>query len=213
MSKNQAANTARKCGQQLHGILNLNHIRFARDPVAKKRYLLVSSDSSDASVEVEEASSRRVIHLGTHSSTRLWLGITIIFTPDRYENVSQVSIVMFEGNVSDSEKVPLLRAEWDDNDLEHAQPHWHVYTRKRTKKAFNIEPPTSNFGEQSKYETGEIDRFHFAMFSDWHKEGSEAPPKLKLTNTTLPRWLCNCVKYILHQLEYIYLKSSTSSDF
>src|SRR5680860_1703151 len=50
-----------------------------------------------------------------------------------------LSLSVFQGSIDDDRKTQLFRAEWDnyDDNLEHAQPHWHIYPFKYNSQAYD----------------------------------------------------------------------------
>ena len=147
--------------------------------------------------------------------------------------LSGVSLKVFKGLMRTDEKHPIFRAEWDvpkeNSKIYHEQPHWHVYPDE--KFLFNDDPSTKDFHELLKAEkenenesfaaslievntkekrlfvdpdSVELDNFHFAMCSLWHKGGNE---KTKLEIEHLPIWMNGCISYMRSQLTYLTAKN------
>jgi len=143
------------------------------------------------------------------------------------------SLKVFKGLIRADEKHPIFRAEWDaqkkDSKIYHEQPHWHVYPKE--KFLFNDNSITKDFYEMLKEEKEEekvsfvnslkeedeeivlpfihpdiveLDNFHFAMCSLWHKGNKE---KTKLEEATLPIWMAGCTNYMRSQLIYLTTKN------
>ena len=145
----------------------------------------------------------------------LWLGALLCFEHrGGCCYLHDISLIIFRGEAS-GDKTPLLRAEWDayqNGDGGHAQPHWHVYSQIESPASqwINdaVEPETIEFGSEAsggKPEKTWADRmhsFHFAMNSQWHRDGSSACNE-PMTQDGLLNWLDGCIRYTLRELEYV----------
>jgi hypothetical protein len=151
-----------------------------------------------------------------------WIAASFRFTPElRQLRLTSVSLLIFEGLATDSDKMPLLRAEWDDWDSEHAQPHWHVYSQQMQPHPLIIEselfrenaPPQKFQPETYKDATLKsslaiaaplyIERFHYAMASSWHLKDASTH-RCELSRDALLSWLTGCISYTRNQLQYIF---------
>ncbi len=151
-----------------------------------------------------------------------WLTIHIVFIREltRYK-LSEITVKIFKGMMTDFIKEPYFRAEWhipDENEkTDHAQPHWHVYktpTDIEHNESANFiiisSKKTKEFGGETqndapfKKEIYHFDKFHFAMASKWHLD-DEHQIKLESDNF-LYKWLERCIEYIMKQLIYISQK-------
>ena len=108
-------------------------------------------------------------------------------------------------------KRPILRAEWEtnydgDKKADHAQPHWHVYSRNNQIPVF-IDNAIELFEQTTNPEQKDfnLDYFHFAMEASWHANG-RGQQYLPLETTSLKNWLDGSVIYIKDQLEYLCSK-------
>lgn len=162
-----------------------------------------------------------------------WIATTIDFLErDKQTILENITIILFKGLPNDSEKIPLIRAEWsfkeEDAKALHAQPHWHIYPSRLNRdleeyknvifevenspKDFtgdtNVEKPSITANEGSEWLGSE--KIHFAMASRWHQEiwntdkEGPTPHHGTMRIDKLSQWLDGCLRYLLHQLEYAY---------
>ncbi|MCL5035963.1 MAG: hypothetical protein M1269_02490 [Chloroflexi bacterium] len=156
----------------------------------------------------------------SESPDSYWLALSIIFSPyvGRFK-LNGISIKVFKGIRSDTNKDLFFRAEWhspkNDNDTDHAQPHWHVHRAfEGIKEVYDsIDPIDSSkpedFGESIQSKEADLkslpsfDKIHFAMASTWHiNEGH----KINFKEETLINWLGGCVNYIKNEIAYMTKK-------
>lgn len=162
-----------------------------------------------------------------------WIAATIDFSEQAKQTILEnVTIILFKGLAVDGEKVPLIRIEWsfkeDDAKALHAQPHWHVYPSSINRdleqyREFIAESESSpkeftgvtEFGESSTDNSRASEwlgseKIHFAMVSRWHEEiwntdkEGPTPHHGTMQIDKLAQWLEGCLRYLLHQLEYVY---------
>lgn len=149
-----------------------------------------------------------------------WTGLSFRFVPELKDHrLQSVSLVVFEGLASDSEKRPLLRAEWDTWETSHAQPHWHVYRPSSIHgdvllryreiiegtapiEEFRSEPMRGRVVEKSSMRALELERFHYAMCAGWHDQGDNTH-RWPLSESALSKWLEGCLSYTRGQLRYL----------
>lgn len=150
-------------------------------------------------------------------------------------NIEDVSIKIFKENTllpKDTALIPtelLLRVEWSnlkEEEVNHAQPHWHVHSYKYDNFLDKASPQCKDFIKEALREENDsfinsyleeksenIERsnfvkeippykFHLAMLADWHLKNSSSNNK-ELTQDILKIWLPKCLEYIKEQIEYI----------
>ena len=87
-----------------------------------------------------------------------------------------VSLSVFQGENYNNEKCQLFRAEWDgynDENQQHAQPHWHITSSQAMENSFV--KYTDTFEKQEfiellqseKQKVFDVKKIHFAMNGDW----------------------------------------------
>jgi hypothetical protein len=118
-----------------------------------------------------------------------WLGLQLKFrTALSRAELRSASLIVLKGQGAQEPKVPLLRAEWErpleDESRSHAQPHWHVYGSPqpyrdldRPEPAPRVEPWTFEASRPRSLQVVPGDgmsKFHLAMASQWHVEGSHS---------------------------------------
>ena len=207
------------CRARIRPIIGIDGVGFnkpRRAPATKDIWELNGFYQSHAETP------RQVFKVLPLVATRLhefWLStqLAFVFTSGAY-NLEWISMAVFEGAKSDEVKNPLLRAEWAPTNstrrTDHAQPHWHVYAKSesllghdRRLDDWNVEEDsTSHLEEEQPSQTlltaFNLDRFHFAMESEWHSSGRgahlQAFEKEKVLN-----WIDGCLSYIVDQLVYV----------
>jgi len=124
-----------------------------------------------------------------------------------------ISLSIFQGDISDNIKKQLFRAEWDnfDNNENHPQPHWHVYSNYSFEKTFNdfLEMTDENsFADllnEEKSKVTDLKRIHFAMNGAWSNKGCHIH---RITDeNTIINWFQGLLGHIKSQLEYVTKKS------
>lgn len=208
---------SKSCRKIVADVLNNKSVSLCRPqtiPDSKILYLLTASGSTGARAKYHY----RVIPI-FHSDERFfWLGVSLEFQY-RQGNAFLVgtSIIIFEGQPSDEEKIPLLRAEWDLTEgaiIKHAQPHWHVYTGRINPQLaettfeeelseFKDDPTVDGFAFDNSWKEGQW--FHFAMASQWHV-GHPQPIYFHFDHENLMPWLRGCISYTIDQLKWLYEK-------
>jgi len=140
-----------------------------------------------------------------------WLFFEIKFFLSKKRNVKDniqiiISLSVFQGNDSDSEKYQLFRGEWDDyntSDEKHAQPHWHISSRQEIDTTFN--EFGDGFGDQvfkrEKLKMIDVKRIHFAMNADWQSNGKHV--HTMENEQQVVDWLQGMLAYIRNELENI----------
>jgi len=193
------------------GKIGFQEIPHAR---GEREFLLLSDQGSSARARQDYP----VLYFEATRSKTYWLALSLRFAPslERFRLI-QASLLLFEGPWTE-EKIPLLRAEWDEleEDGAHAQPHWHVYPagagvlRRSAPGGFPAAPPEPvEFVPQAAPPTdpGEAGiqdhpRFHYAMASQWHLEEG-ASYRCSFSEGGLLSWLVGCIDYIRGQLPHI----------
>lgn len=140
-----------------------------------------------------------------------WIFFEIkIIEKGNYPNIF-LTISVFEGENSDNHKIQLFRAEWDnyENNLEHPQPHWHIYpfnsfeeydTFKELVSEASTQEGFSNFITDSS-KVVDLSKFHFAMNGQWYYEKGHVS---KIDNdNSLINWISGVFGHIKYQLNYI----------
>ncbi len=124
----------------------------------------------------------------------------------------QCKIKVFTGNEN---KELLFSADWMNNELKHAQPHWHFdYQMSKDNIKFIKSDEVLEFNEPQEFEPEslglkkfnitleKIRDFHFAMNADWHKNNQNYSRNIE-TPEQLQNWVKNTVDYIKNQLDWI----------
>ena len=210
------------CRDTLATVLGDKNIGFDRQEIVRSKYrcMLVGQAATSA-----RARDQYMAHsLLETDLTSYWLAITLGF--QFYPNINKyhvesVSLIVFEGVATSIDKTPLLRAEWDcfnhNDDVAHAQPHWHVYISAIE----NLSDQMASFTQPSEVktfippdmdaETTSTDlpeqwdgaRFHFAMAAKWHINENCIIHEILEDVDGLTKWLTGCINYINSQLAYI----------
>lgn len=159
--------------------------------------------------------SYRVVPIFNTLDKNLWLGASLEFQYRQGKTfLVAASVIVFEGEATDEEKIPLLRAEWELSETSpviHAQPHWHVYAGR-----INPQPSEVTFAEEaveffSETSNSEADLdhwenaqwFHFAMSSQWHTAHAQ-PIYADFDGIMTKNWLSGCIKYTMDQIRWLY---------
>lgn len=139
-----------------------------------------------------------------------WLFVEIKF---HHPKGVLISLSVFQGDETDSSKIQLFRAEWDDYDdgsMNHPQPHWHFLSNK------SIENTVSSFAEissddtfetllnEEKSKTIDLSKFHFAMNGDWNNTSVHIHPVNN--ENSLAKWFGGLLAYLKTELKYIDAK-------
>jgi hypothetical protein len=214
----QPPSVLEKCRLIFSGLLgDVYGLGFNENPLAggETEYLLTGTPLSSGTARGQYP----VLPLMRTENNTFWIGASLRFSTELHsKRLTSVSLLFFEGSATDSEKRPLLRAEWDSWESSHAQPHWHVYPpllSSDPQHAYgfgggNLSP--KEFGATSPFEREglrisagkslSIDRFHYAMSTLWHSQGPNSHWS-ELSEEYLLKWLQGCVIYTQGQLKYI----------
>ena len=167
---------------------------------------------------------------------KYWVGFRIGFEQNeqnRGRHIRSVSLTVartFPGASPEG----LLRAEWDYNPQEanHAQPHWHIYrskleydlddeenlnqllefpfdTRSAPIQDFSEELPqiSSNYSSLLFIDQEETKKdFHYAMCAHWNLQTPISRWPIK--EHEIAYWITNCLSYVKEQLEYPHRKNA-----
>lgn len=119
-----------------------------------------------------------------------WIGFKMEFEygVTAYE-LRHVQLILVRGA---HELRPILRAEWDATDQEHAQPHWHMYS------AGGNDPYDREWEGMQR-------ALHLAMCAHWHDGSCERAEAHKLrpsSDKDITVWLEKAIQYIHAQANY-----------
>lgn len=140
-----------------------------------------------------------------------WLYVDIKFrkSENSITNIF-ISLSVFQGDDSDNAKKQLFRAEWDnfDNNDNHPQPHWHIYSNSGFENTFNEfvekEDKSDSFIDslnEEKSKVIDLKRVHFAMNGTWSTKGSHIH---RISDEdTIINWFQGLLGHIKSQLEYV----------
>lgn len=196
----------RECRKQVAKILAQPHLFVKPLPLEspKQRYYFCTIDSSQA-----EAGDRvySVIPFFEKGVVKYWLGASIDIEAGRKCFLKDVSLIVFEGEMTDQIKNAAFRAEWhdfDDTEHIHAQPHWHVYSIiddfiQENRTILGEGPEVVDFKAHG---FAPNKQFHFAMGSQWQLNSYSHMCRLDFNN--LYKWLNGCINYIRGQFHYLY---------
>lgn len=205
----------KNCQKLLRKQMNDPSLEFHHKPrkasYGKELFQIHSSSSRSAQAKYPYD----VTLLSPSPTANFWVAVTVEFARQHNGDweLYQVSIIIFEGSATDSEKMPILRAEWDalDSESKHAQPHWHVYThgpQSSVNSRFDEIEDVKSFGETQDTDVKGIleqtPKIHFAMASQWHDKASGSS-SVDLTDECITYWIPSCVQYIKEQLAYAHL--------
>ena len=199
----------------------VQHTKVERTPITTLMFF--SPPKIDAEIRGE---NRPVLRM--HSDLR-WLHVSIdlkCITKNRWQ-LEQISVGLLHGEASNSNKRPLLRAEWQNNTAGdasgHGQPHWHVLGAAGLEDvaplrfAETVEQQSSSdfakFLDDSTsdvHDSSDFAHFHYAMATGWHTRPSRSPGCSVEDEDSLVSWLDGCVRYIEHQLVHVARKSRTT---
>lgn len=123
------------------------------------------------------------------------------------------SLSVFKGDISDNEKLPLFRAEWDnyDDNQIHPQPHWHFYSNLRYRYFQNdfsdfVSKEQSEFEQLLDPEVDTIDlnvsKMHFAMKAIWEEGSHQHIHKIK-NEADFIKWYQGLLNHLKAQLEFV----------
>lgn len=206
---------ADECSDVLRDVLNASTVGFVEEPTSRGvAYLSVGAGATQAL-----AGNRNYKVLPFHKSSnvgRFWIAAILRFLPHQRDfQLIDLSVVLFKGAAQDSEKSPLLRAEWGSmkHYENHAQPHWHVYPedpagyfldRGFLEEAVQVEefsPGTESNSAQVVEK--EIPSLHLAMAAGWHN-GSSSTHRVPISSAKAVDWLDGCIRYMREQIEHTY---------
>ncbi len=210
---------SKSCRKVVADVLNNKYISLCppKDITDNKvLYILTAPGSTGAKAKYHY----RVIPIFNSVEKIFWLGVSLEFQCRQGRHfLVGTSIIIFEGQPFDEEKIPLLRAEWElmeNSRIDHAQPHWHVYTGRvnpqPAETTFEEEPiefeadkTVDEFTFDNSWEEGQW--FHFAMASQWHI-GNDKPAYCQIDPENLMPWLRGCIAYTVDQLKWLYDKKN-----
>lgn len=206
-----------ECRQVAAKALANKYVSFCRpQDVADNKVIYIMT--APGSTRARDKYSYTVIPICSSDYKIFWLGASLEF---QYRQGKAffvgTSIIVFEGQPNDDDKVPLFRAEWEVSEnaqVNHAQPHWHIYAGRINQQ------PTETFFEETLIEFStdlpiqqqplgnvweEGQWFHFAMASQWHI-GTVPPAYVHLDHEQIKHWLYGCISYTIEQIRWIYEK-------
>lgn len=190
-----------------------NHIDQSFGLYHKEAYVYVSDGGNiSEAINHNKGDKQQVKVLNWFNE--FWVYININFIPHsekkEFPNIF-FSMSVFQGEVSDNNKVQLFRAEWDNYEVlsdKHPQPHWHIYTNRDLEdisKEFKelIESESDSFGKyiESYKKVVNIERFYFAMNGQWSDNCTDVH-KIE-TNNNLTDWFEGILNHVKKELEYI----------
>jgi hypothetical protein len=126
----------------------------------------------------------------------------------KLENHINISLCVFQGELSDEDKYQLFRAEWDDfsNESEiHSQPHWHITSSQALEKTFvsyALDFDRKDFVdllESEKHRVVDVKKIHFAMNGNW--SNSETNIHKIDSEEQVFRWWFGMLNHIRTELE------------
>jgi len=203
------------CKNIIANILSDNKVGF-NEKLMSGKYVRYSLEGINGSIAEEKNSYFVLPLLPSRTGDYYWVAITIGFLFDKGDYCFQEeSLFFFEGMRLNTNKKPIIRAEWSErkSDCRHAQPHWHVYPSYISKiitPLFDEVVQPIDFGQtlsdeeikDKSQEWEEGKRFHYAMASRWHSEDERAHQE-EMTKEKLEKWTKGCLVYVKDQLSYI----------
>lgn len=204
----------KECRGTVASVLGNKGISFCQPQnIANSRYLYVIN--GPGSTRAKDKYCYHVLPICNNLDRYLWLGASVELEYRQGKPyLVGASVIIFEGEASDSEKTPLLRAEWELSEaapVKHAQPHWHVYAGR-----INPLPRDEIFGDEAVEFLGDTPEdavesegwedaqwFHFAMSSQWHTNHSQ-PIYADFDSVMMNNWLSGCIKYTIEQIHFLY---------
>jgi len=230
------------CQNELKPLLDKRELNFIPLQQDSERHIfaLITKDSSGLMAIDDRKNRHNIVPLLTTGSDTYWINISLTFLPKTNPQNFQfagVSIRVFKGLAYDNNKEPLIRAEWDalkyDNDNNnHAQPHWHVYKSFQEVRNLNTSPSLDfksliqsnkiqDFGEKEnnsldnqeefdiENDKESLDEYNWDSSTKFHFAMSSqwhtgGTHRVILDQERLLySWLVECVKYIKEQLKYV----------
>lgn len=210
--------------QVIRANLNIRNVGFSSQVIAgnKKVYAL----NSPLATLAEAKYPYHVVRFLDSDTQNYWLGLSLEMEFIKGEHfLSDISLLVFEGDATDNAKRALLRAEWsqprEKDRARHAQPHWHVYANRfdeitiaqfleidlaREPKDFNPQiadqfpPRVTSTKTFSEWDRGE--KFHFAMASRWHILDRNSHQE-NIQATQVLKWVDGCLSYTREQLKFL----------
>jgi len=189
------------------------------DDLANKRKCYILNGPLSTQAEADKRSYKTVPFFESETE-RFWLSALVeIEFQCKVSRLAKIGLLLFRGDATDTEKFPLLRAEWDipgviEGGEIHAQPHWHIYQSSVDIETFKSEDDfeRSSFaskGIPAKYDSewDEAKKFHFAMASRWLEKSRASHQELVVIDL-IPKWMERCLTYIRGQLDYLHKNQS-----
>ena len=146
------------CQDKLKPLLDKRELDFKLlEPNSEHRiFALITKDLRSSSIATDDRHNRHnVVPLLATKYNTYWINISLTFLPifgksqqktnPQSFQFSGISIRVFKGLMTDNNKQPLFRAEWDalTEENNHAQPHWHIYKSFQARNANTS--PSSDF--------------------------------------------------------------------
>ncbi len=150
----------------------------------------------------------------------VYIGIEFIYKKKKKKEFPNIffSLSVFQGDFKDNYKTQLFRAEWDNFENfpeNHAQPHWHIYPHKYTKKTHDdfedfieLQETDKDFNTFVNNDTTkkivDLKKFHFAMNGQWSEKKTDVH-KISEENELID-WFSGILSHIKKELKYITAK-------
>lgn len=205
--QSQIAAFGKECSKSFE-FLGYKGIQFGRpQPIAGQKMLVALNGPGSVSARTDKY-TYPAVPFPVSDLKVFWIASAIEFkTNKNVVEPESASVVVFSGEAYNSEKVPLLRAEWESNPKSpHAQPHWHVYTSRI--ESMSHEPET--FESASAFDLSQdisssindfVPKFHFAMCANWSTRNPTCVQIIQ-DEHCVADWIAHTVKYIQGQLRY-----------
>lgn len=203
----QIAAFGNECSKSF-SLLGDQGIRFGKPRAVAGQRMLVVLNGPGAVEARTDKFTYTAFPLPVSDLSLFWVASSIEFkTNKNVVTVDSASVVVFSGEAYNPDKVPILRAEWDNStETNHAQPHWHVYTSRIDSLAadsemFDKEPAFEPEQDVSTSIIEYIPKFHFAMCANWNTRDAHCVQTIGDMHCVAD-WIAHTVKYIQGQLSY-----------
>lgn len=214
----------KKCDRALRNALNAHVGLTKQGEFTNVRFLLTGQ------AQVNEGLP--LLPFATLGNMEVWIGMAISAeSENRKTYIHHVSLQLYVGSSSDTDKIQWMRAEWDPRTpaIAHAQPHWQFVAERDIDGGGvfsdeDLSPQGTVGGISDALLTGYmpkpdisitakpswramLDHFHYAMATDWHLKVPTGNWRVPSNEDELLRWIERCICYIREQIEHCNKKA------
>ncbi|MBX2978444.1 MAG: hypothetical protein KF905_04040 [Flavobacteriales bacterium] len=203
----QIATFSKQCSKSFE-LLGDRSIRFGEPrPVAGQKMLVQLNGPGSVTARTDKY-TYAALPFPVSDLKLFWLAATLEFKTNRnIVTPDSATMIIFTGEAYNSDKQPLLRAEWESNAASpHAQPHWHVYNSRvgsiaKESELFDTAPAFDPSESITTSINDYVPKFHFAMCASWSSNNSNCVQAIQ-DEQCVADWLSHTLRYIQGQLVY-----------